>query len=99
MEQRVFVIAPGKVIAGNLGAQVMNVMKTNVPTEPLQNERQLIKGTALQPGFYKFPAFVVVPISRIKIVLDVEEPDPDRCSDHQDRQLHHQIGLPSDQPA
>ena len=72
MEEGIFVIAFGQVVVGNLRAQVMDVMKTDVPTEPLQDERQFIKGTALQPRFYEFPAFVVVPVGRVKIVLDVE---------------------------
>ena len=99
MEQGVFVIAFGQVVVGDLRAQVMDVMKTDVPTEPLQDERQLVKGTALQTGLHKFPAFVVVPVGRVKIMLDVEKPDPDRGTDHEDRQLHHEIGLPPDQPA
>ena len=87
MEQGIFVIALGQVVVGDLGAQVMDVMKTDVPGEPLQNERQFIEGTALQPCLYKFPALVVVPVGWVKVVLDVEEPDPDRCTDHEDRQL------------
>ena len=35
MEQWVFVIALGQVIVRDLGAQVMDVMEANVPTEPL----------------------------------------------------------------
>ena len=85
MEQRVFVIAPGQVVVGDLGAQVMDVMKTDVPSEPLQDERKFIKGTALQPCLYKFPAFVVIPIGRIKIMLNVEKPDPNGCADHENR--------------
>ncbi len=99
MEQGVFVIAPGQVVVGDLRAQVMDVMKTDVPTEPLQDERQLVKGAALQTSLHKFPAFVVVPVGRVKIVLDVEQPDPDRTTDHEDRQLHHEISLPPDPPA
>lgn len=62
MEQGIFVIAFGQVVVGNLCTQVMDVMKTDVSTEPLQDERQLIEGTALQTRFYEFPAFVVVPV-------------------------------------
>src|SRR5690349_18129970 len=99
MKHGIFIIAFGEVIVGDLGAQVMDMMKADIPAEPLQNERQFIEGTALQPCLYKFPALVVVPVGWVKVVLDVEEPDPDRGTDHEDRQLHQYIRLPPDQPA
>ena len=99
MEQGIFVIAFGQVVIGDLRAQVMDVMKTDVAREPLQDERQLIEGTALQPRLHKFPAFVPIPVGRVEVVLHVEKPDPDRGADHQDWQLYHEICLPPDQPA
>src|SRR6476469_282742 len=99
MKQGVFVIAFRQIVVGDLCTQMMDVMKSDVPTEPLQDERQFIEGTALQPCLYKFPAFVVVPVGWVKVVLDVEEPNPDRCTDHEDRQLHQYIRLPPNQPA
>ena len=99
MEQGIFVIAFGQVVIGDLGAQVMDVMKTDVAREPLQEKRQLVKGTALQARLYKFPAFVPIPVGRVEIVLDVKEPDPNRGADYQDWQLYHEIRFPPDQPA
>ena len=96
MEEGIFVIAFGQVIVGDLRAQMMDMMKTDIPGEPLQEKRQFIEGTALQSRFYEFPAFVVVPVRWIKIVLDVEQPDPDRSTDQEDRQLHQKIGFPPD---
>ena len=99
MEQGIFVIAFGQVVVGDLGAQVMDVMKTDVAREPLQEQRQLVKGTALQAGLYKFPAFMPVPVGGVEVVLDVKEPDPNRGADYQDWQLYHEIHFPPDQPA
>ena len=78
MKNRIFVITLGQVVVGDLRAQVVDVVKTDVAAEPLQNERQFIEGTSLQSRLHKFPAFVVVPIGRVKIMLDVKEPDPNR---------------------
>ena len=78
MEHGIFVIALGQVVVGDFCAQVMDVMKTDISAEPLQDERQLIKGASLQTSLHKFPAVVVVPVGWVKIVLDVEKPDPDR---------------------
>ena len=88
MEHGIFIIAFGQIVIGDLGAQVMDVMKTDIPTEPLQDDRQFIEGTALQPCLDKFPAFMVVPVGWVKVVLNVEEPDPDRRTDHKNRQLY-----------
>ena len=72
MEQGIFVIALGQVVVGDLGAQVMDVMKTDVPSEPLQDERKFIEGTALQACLHKLPAFVVVPVGRVKVMLNIK---------------------------
>src|SRR6185503_11292517 len=99
MEQWIFIIAFGQVVVGDLGAQMMDVMKTDVAREPLQEKRQFVKGTALQARLYKFPAFVPIPVGRVEVVLHVEKPNPDRGADHQDWQLYHEVCLPPDQPA
>ena len=78
MEKRVFIIAFGQVIVGDLGTQMMDVMKADIPAEPLEDEWQLIEGTALKSCFCEFPAIIVVPIGGVKVMLNVEKPDPDR---------------------
>src|SRR5215207_3601447 len=99
MEQGILVIALGQVVVGNLCAQVMDMMKTDVSTEPLQDKRQFVERAALQAGLHKFPTFMVIPVGRVKIMLNVKKPDPDGRADHKNRQLYEQIGLPPDQPA
>ena len=99
MEQGIFIVALGQVVVGDLRAQVMDVMKTDVPTKPLQDERELVKGTALQPGLHKLPAFVIIPVGRVEVVLDVEKPDPDGGTDPDNWQLDHQKCFPTDKPA
>jgi len=89
MEQWVFVITLGQVVVGDLGAQVMDMMKSDVPAEPLQDERQFVEGTALQSRFCEFPTIIVIPIGGVKVVLNVEKPNPDRGTDHDNRQLNH----------
>ena len=78
MEKQIFVIAFGQIVIGDLGTQTMDVMKPDIPAEPLQDERQFVEGTALQSRLHKIPAIIVVPIGGVKVMLNVEKPDPDR---------------------
>ena len=71
MEEGIFIIAFREIVVRDLGAQVVDVMKADVPTKPLQDKRQLVKRTALQPGLHKLPAFMVIPISGVKVMLDL----------------------------
>lgn len=76
MEQGVFIITFGQVIVRDLRAQMMDVVKADVSAEPLQDQGQLVKGTTLQPGLHKIPAFVMIPVGRVKIMLYIKKPDP-----------------------
>lgn len=39
MEKGVFLVAFLKIVIGDLGTQVVNMVKTNIPCEPLQDLR------------------------------------------------------------
>jgi len=47
LEDFVFVVARFKFVIGNTRAEVVNVVKPDVPAEPLQNLRQFVKRTAM----------------------------------------------------
>lgn len=47
MKDRVFVITPGQVVVRDLRTQMVDVMETDISTEPLKDDGQFIEGTAL----------------------------------------------------
>ena len=57
-------------------AQVMNVMKTDIPREPLQDFWKLIIGTSVYRGLSIIPLIAVVPISVFELMLNIEYPHP-----------------------
>ena len=85
MKDGILFIGLRKVVIGDLRAQMVDVMETDVPAEPLQDGRQFIKGTALQAGFEVIPLAVALPIHSLEIMLNIEQPYPRTCSkeDHQ----------------
>src|SRR3984893_7775392 len=85
-------------IAGNSTAQVMDVVNADVRREPAQDTRQVIVGTAMQRGFVKTPGLIEGPGRVLELVLDIEQPDADRCSQNHDRQMHQQERSDADQP-
>jgi hypothetical protein len=56
----------------------------------MQDTRQVIVRTAMQRGFVKTPGLIEEPGRVLELVLDIEQPDADRCSQNHDRQMHQQ---------
>ncbi|GEM_PF-5961724 len=75
---------------------MVNVVQTDVPTEPLQHLWQLVVGAAGKGGLLEFPIVVLGPIHVFVLVLNIEQPDtPDARHSH-DGNLDEQVGLDPD---
>ena len=87
-----------QMIIRDAGAQMVNVVKSDVAGKPLQQARELIEGTAFQSGFGIIPFLAALPIDSIKLMLHVEEPESGGTGDHQGRELQQQIALQTKKP-
>ena len=85
-------------IAGNSTAQVMDVVDADVRCEPAQDTGQVIVGTAMHRSFVKAPGLVTGPRRVLELVLDIEQPDPNRRRQNHDRQVHKQERPKADEP-
>ena len=61
-----------KFIVRDPRAEVMDVMETDISSEPLQNFWKLIEGTAIHASVEEFPLRVAFPVRRVEIVLHIE---------------------------
>lgn len=68
----------GMAIEGNAGLQVVDVVHRYVCGEPVQGTRQEIMQAAMERSVVKLPVGVVIPTRLFELVLEVEQPDPDR---------------------
>src|SRR6202789_3576718 len=71
-EEFIRVVTLLQVVVGNEGAQMVDMMKTDIAREPLQDSRQLIERAALQCGFRVIPLVAALPVSPFKLMLYVE---------------------------
>src|SRR5690242_13768407 len=86
-------------IIRNARAEMMNVMKSDIAGEPLQHFRQLIKRTPLEGCSAVIPILGSLPVSSLELMLNVEQPDAGRTSDHHHECLQEQISLQAENPA
>lgn len=75
-------------VVGDLRAEVMDVMEADVAREPLQHFRQFVERTACHARLEEIPVLVALPIGRVEIMLDVEQPHARRAGDQQDGNFH-----------
>ena len=71
------------------------MVKANIAGEPLQDFWKFVEGTAIHAGFEEFPILMAFPISRVKIVLNIEQPYASTTSHEQKRQFNQNLGLPA----
>ena len=91
-----FFMAFLEVIIRDHETEVVNMMKTDIPCEPLEERRQFKIGAALQGNGFGIPVFVVIPDHIFKLVLDIKHEYAGNGSEVHHRQLYQQILLPSD---
>ena len=70
---------------------MVDMMKTDAPAEPLQDLRQLIKGTSLQGLGHVIPILVTFPVHAFELMLHIEHPHPGAGRDHDDRNLDQKV--------
>jgi len=85
-----------QLVVGDLRAEVMDVMETDVTREPLQDLGELVEGAAIHTGLEELPILVAFPIGRLKVMLYVEQPHARAASHEQNGDLNQQICLPAD---
>jgi len=81
LEKWIGVVASFQIVIGNADAEMVNVMKTDVAGEPLENSRQLVERAALKSGRGIIPIFAAFPVNAFKLMLDVKEPESGRATD------------------
>ncbi len=96
LKDRVFIVTFFQLVIGDLRAEVMDVMETDIACEPLQNFGKFIEGTSIHACLEEFPIFVTFPIGGIKIMLDIEQPYSCTASHEQNGQFNQKISLPAD---
>jgi hypothetical protein len=62
-------------------AQMMDVMHADIGREPAQHDRQIVVRTAVQRRLVQIPFLVGRPERILELVLNVEQPDPERSAD------------------
>src|SRR6267154_1067836 len=95
LKQRVRLMASLQIVIRDLRAQMMNVMISDVPREPLQHLRQFVKRTPLQRRRRVIPVPAAFPIHPLELVLHIEQPHARAACHHQYHQLDQQIRLPA----
>lgn len=95
---RVVTQHPWQSVIGNTTAEVMHVVNTYVGREPAQERRQFVMGAAEQRCMMQVPVLIAFPRRMLELMLNVEQPNADRCRENRSRKMHEQKRLDADQP-
>jgi hypothetical protein len=71
-------------------AEMVDMVKTNIGSEPAQDDRKIVMRTAVKGSLMYVPSLIASPKRVLELVLNIEQPDPERSADHRDRQMHEQ---------
>src|SRR5258708_39091782 len=74
------------------------MMHADVRREPAQDSRQIVVRATIQGGLMSGPLAVMRPKRPLELVLNVEEPHPDRARQQGDWQMHEQKRSDADEP-
>ena len=85
-------------VVGNTGAEVVDVVETDISGEPLEDFRQLVIRTAFERGGGKVPVVMTCPINILELVLDIKHPDSRSGGDQADAELEDEVFFPSHEP-
>ena len=90
-ENFVLIVSRFQIVIGDLGAQMVDMVETNVAAKPLQQFGQLEIGGTFESGPFVIPFVVPAPVGIFKLVLHIKEKytyygtrDGDRQPDHED---------------
>jgi len=71
-------------------AEMVDMMKANIGSEPAQDDRKIVMRTAVKGSLMYVPSLSASPKRVLELVLNIEQPDPERSADQRDRQMHEQ---------
>jgi len=92
-------VASLQVVIGNAWAEIVDVMKADIPGDPLQYLRQPVVGAAAQSGCRVVPLVVAFPVNTFELMLDIEQPQTG-CAGYGDRdRLNEQVRGHTEHPA
>ena len=74
----------------------MNMMKTDISREPLQQLWQLIEGAAVHAGVEELPLRMAFPVGRVEVMLHIKKPDARATGNQQNGHFHQQERRPAD---
>src|SRR5438094_9193407 len=77
---------------------MMDVVNADIGGEPAQKARQGRVRAAVKRRLLQIPSVVVSPYGILKLLLNVEQPDPGRGRQQHDRQMHKQEWTDADPP-
>src|SRR3982750_4085008 len=72
---------------------MVHMMNTDVRAEPAQQGWQIVIRASVQRGVLLDPSSIAFPERVLELVLDIEQPDPDRGGKQHDRKMHDEEGL------
>lgn len=93
------IVAILKIVVGDSGLDMMDMMQPDAAGEPLKDSWQFVVGAARQRSGQRIPLLMPSPIPSVKLMLDIEHPYPKRTGDQQDRQLNLHVGPKADRQA
>lgn len=78
-EHGIGMVAPFQVIIGDPGAEMVNMMESDIAREPLENFWELVERAALHRGRGVVPGFTPLPVGVFELVLHIKQPDASRA--------------------
>src|ERR1700730_1504556 len=85
-------------VVGDTAAQMMDVVDADICGEPAQDTGQGIGRAATKRRHVQVPVPLMRPNGILELVLDIEQPDPDRGRKQHDWHMHEQKRPGADQP-
>ena len=95
MEKRIGVVASLQVVIRDARAEVMNVMKADIPRKPLKYFGKFVKGASFKRCLCVIPIITSFPVDTIKLVLHIEQPNTGRTGNTDNDKLQEKISLKS----
>lgn len=97
IQDRIFVVATGQLVIRYQGIQVVNMVVTDVAGKPMEHAGKVVKSTALHGGANVIPLVFPFFVGCFVLMLHIKKPDCNDGKKQQDRQMHHQKCLVSQQ--
>jgi hypothetical protein len=66
---------------------MVHVVNANIGSEPAHDNWQVVVRAAMQCGLLQVPSAVLFPKRILELVLDVEQPNSNRCGKQRDWQM------------